>query len=294
MGTGIASLVGAATLWGGVALSLSAGARGPAVRYRPVGCIASGPLTARRNGPRRRVVALSFDDGPGTLTLSFVRMLRAAHAVATFFMIGEQISAAERPLLREELRDGDALGDHTWSHPDLVGSGEVADQLSRTKRAIEQLSGYSPCVFRPPYGAYDDAVIRAARALGLATVTWDVDPSDWALPGTRAIVARVLAQVQPGSVVLSHDGGGPRGETLAAYPSIVSALRRRGYSFVTVPQLLGFRTVYEACRGRCGEAAIQGPPPPGSIVEGGPTAHTAPRDAESTASHARRERRQER
>ncbi len=239
------------------------------VRYRPVGCVASGPFAARAHGPRRKVVALTFDDGPSTYTRRFVQMLRAQHAVATFFMIGEQLSAGYRFVLREELRNGDALGDHTWTHPDLVVSGGVQSQLRRTKSAIAALSGYTPCVFRPPYGDYDGSVVRTARSLGLATIMWEVDPSDYTLPGVGAIEQRVLSQVRPGSIVLSHDGGGPRGQTLAAYPHIIAALRARGYRFVTAPQLLGFRTIYRPCRRDCGEAAIQGRPPPGSIVRSG-------------------------
>lgn len=252
------------------ALSPSGGSppRPAPVRYRPVGCVASGPLEARTNGPSRREVALTFDDGPSIYTRSFVRMLRANRAVATFFMIGEQLGGYSSTL-REELRDGDALGDHTWTHPDLVSSGGVESQLLRTKNAIAAMSGYSPCVFRPPYGSYDASVLRTARDLGLATITWDVDPSDYALPGVGAIEQRVLDQVQPGSIVISHDGGGPRTQTLAAYPRIIAALRARGYRFVTVPQLLGMRTIYERCRRDCGEAQIEGPPPPGSIVRAG-------------------------
>jgi peptidoglycan-N-acetylglucosamine deacetylase len=240
---------------------------GAPIRYRPVGCVARGPAVAHFNGPARRRVALTFDDGPSTLTLRFVRMLRAEHVVATFFMLGDRLSVRDRRLLHEELRDGDALGDHSWSHPDLVLSGDVLSQLRSTKRLIARLSGYTPCVFRPPYGAYDRTVLQTARSLGLATIVWDVDPRDWALPGTGAIQAQVLAQARPGSIVLSHDGGGPRGQTLAAYPGIISALRRRGYRFVTVPQLLGYRTIYRRCRGRCQESAIKGAPPRGSIVE---------------------------
>lgn len=238
------------------------------LHYRPVGCVASGPLAARTNGPRRREVALTFDDGPSVYTRSFVQMLRANGAVATFFMIGEQLGGYSSTL-REELRDGDALGDHTWTHPNLVTNGGVESQLLRTKNAIAAMSGYAPCVFRPPYGSYDDSVLRTARALGLATITWDVDPSDYALPGVGAIEQRVLAQVQPGSIVISHDGGGPRTQTLAAYPRIIAALRARGYRFVTAPQLLGMRTIYERCRRDCGEAQIEGRPPPGSIVRAG-------------------------
>lgn len=239
------------------------------LRYRPVGCLVRGPAGARTHGPPRKAVALSFDDGPSPLTAQLVRMLHAQHALATFFMIGDQLSGRYRGVLREELRDGDALGDHSWSHPYLPRSGGVRFQLQRTKGAIAALSGYAPCLFRPPYGAYDRSVTQTARSLGLATVTWNVDPRDWALPGAGAIQARVLAQTRPGSIVLSHDGGGPRGQTLAAYPHIIAALRRRGYRFMTVPQLLGFHTIYRRCRLQCGEAAITGRPPRGSIVQGG-------------------------
>jgi len=116
---------------------------------------------------------------------------------------------------------------------------------------IRALTGYTPCVFRPPYGAYNSSVVSTARTLGLATVTWNVDPSDYLQPGAGTIERRVLAQVQPGSIIISHDGGGPRGQTLAAYPTIISALRRRGYGIVTIPELLGFRPIYEPCVRLC-------------------------------------------
>lgn len=236
------------------------------VRYRPVGCVRRGPAVSYSHGPRRKEVALSFDDGPFPLTPRFVRMLHENHAVATFFMIGEQVTARYQATLREELRDGDALGDHTYTHPDLVTAGGVRSQLQRTIDAIRGLSGYTPCVFRPPYGDYDGEVLRTAASLGLATILWEVDPSDYTLPGVSAIEQRVLAQVRPGAIVLSHDGGGPREQTLAAYPYIIRALRARGYRFVTVPELLGFKEVYRRCVRDCEESAISGRPPPGSIV----------------------------
>ncbi len=239
------------------------------VRYRPVGCVRRGSTVAYTHGPRRKEVALTFDDGPYALTPSFVRMLKANGAVATFFMIGEQVTSGFQSTLHEELRDGDALGDHTYTHPDLVTSGGVQGQLQRTIQAIRGDSGYTPCVFRPPYGDYDASVLRTAASLGLATIMWEVDPSDYTLPGSSAIVQRVLGQVRPGSIVLSHDGGGPRGQTLAAYPTIIRALRSRGYRLVTVPQLLGFRPVYRRCVRACDGAAIAGRPPPGAIVEPG-------------------------
>jgi peptidoglycan/xylan/chitin deacetylase (PgdA/CDA1 family) len=222
----------------------------PQPLYRIVGCRSRGS-SAYLHGPHRYEVAFGFDDGPWRDTPGFVRMLSENHARATFFMIGEQITAAYRQTMMRELREGDVLGDHTFTHPDLTRTGGVREQLQRTIATIRAQTGYTPCVFRPPYGNYDASVVATARSLGLATVLWNVDPADYTQPGTSAIVHRVLAQVQPGSIVISHDGGGPRGQTLTAYPQIISALRRRGYGIVTIPQLLGFRPVYEPCVKLC-------------------------------------------
>jgi peptidoglycan/xylan/chitin deacetylase (PgdA/CDA1 family) len=225
-------------------------AKAGASLYRVVGCRSRGD-SVYRHGPARREVAIGFDDGPYPDTPAFVRMLARSHARATFFMIGRQVTPAYREMILRELREGDVPADHTFSHPDLTRSRNVRGQLDSTIAAIRAQSGYTPCVFRPPYGSVNDSVARTARSLGLATVTWNVDPSDYAQPGTAAIVHRVLAQVQPGSIIISHDGGGPRGQTLAAYPKIIAALHRRGYRLVTIPQLLGFRPIYEPCVRQC-------------------------------------------
>lgn len=226
--------------------------RGPATLYRVVGCMSSG-TAAHRSGPAKYEVAIGFDDGPAADTPQFVRMLERSDAQATFFMIGRQIDSTFRSTLLRELRDGDSLGDHTFTHPDLalLPAATVRAQLASTIAAIRAQTGYTPCMFRPPYGDYDATVLSTARSLGLSTVLWDVDPADYTLPGAGAIVQRVLAQVRPGSIILSHDGGGPRGETLAAYPQIIAALRRRGYGIVTIDQLLSYRPIYEPCVKLC-------------------------------------------
>ncbi len=247
-------------------LARSAGARAPAL-YRIVGCRSRG-AGAYRRGPAVRAVAIGFDDGPAADTPAFLTMLERSRATATFFMIGNRLSSAYTPMLLRELRDGDALGDHTFTHPDLRTSRNVRGQLLHTLATIRSLSGYAPCVFRPPYGGYSRSVVRIASSLGLATVLWNVDPSDYAQPGRRAIERRVVDQVRPGSIVVSHDGGGPRGQTLAAYPSIIAALRARGYRLVTIPQLLGFRPVYVPCVHLCeGIGVTKDALPRGAIVE---------------------------
>ena len=228
-----------------------------------------GPTQAYFHGPNRKVVAIGFDDGPAADTPAFVSMLEHDRTPATFFMIGKQVTSVFGSTLRHALRAGDALGDHTFTHPDLTKNGNVYGQLENTIKAIRAQTGYTPCVFRPPYGDYDASVLQTARSLGLATVLWNVDPSDWALPGSAAIEQRVLAQVRPGSIIISHDGGGPRHQTLTAYSHIIAALRARGYRFETIPQLLGFHTLYRRCRKLCDGLGVPRPLPAGSLVKSG-------------------------
>jgi peptidoglycan/xylan/chitin deacetylase (PgdA/CDA1 family) len=266
---GVASTGGAETSRGADGLVRSP-IPAPLSRYRVVGCRSHGKL-AYLHGPPRREVAIGFDDGPWADTPAFVRMLERSRAQATFFMIGEQVDAGYRTTLLRELRDGDALGDHTFTHPLLPRTGGVYGQLEKTIRAIRSLTGYTPCVFRPPYGVYDESVVRIARSLGLATVLWNVDPSDYTQPGTGSLERRVLAQVKPGSIIISHDGGGPRAQTLAAYPTIIDALRRRGYRIVTIPALLGFHPVYVPCVRLCeGIGVSRRELPRGAILERAP------------------------
>jgi peptidoglycan-N-acetylglucosamine deacetylase len=210
----------------------------------PNGCVASGPVF-QQFGPPQREVALTFDDGPDQSTPAMLEALEQAHASATFFQIGRQIAGREA-LLRRMLADGDAIGDHTWNHADLVRDPSVAaDEIVRTAAAIRDATGgYLTCLFRAPYGSVDNALFALVRGMGMTTIGWDVDPRDWSMPGTGAIVARVLRAVTPGAIVIMHDGGGPRGQTVAAVPRIVAGLRARGYRLVTVPQLLGFATTY--------------------------------------------------
>jgi peptidoglycan/xylan/chitin deacetylase (PgdA/CDA1 family) len=218
--------------------------------YRVVGCRSTGTV-AHRGGPPRKEVAIGFDDGPWTDTPAFVTMLERAHARATFFLIGRQVTSGSSSMLLRELRDGDVLGDHTFSHPDLTRSSDVRGQLQQTIGVIRAATGYTPCLFRPPYGSYNASVVAVAHSLGLATILWNVDPADYTQPGTAAIEQRVLSQVRPGSIIISHDGGGPRGQTLAAYPGIIRKLRARGYRIATMLEMFAYRPVYEPCIKLC-------------------------------------------
>jgi len=185
-----------------------------------------------------RVVALTFDDGPGLYTARIVTTLRRLKVPATFFEIGEQISSY-RTLVANMVKWGFVIGDHTWTHPDLelLSAAQVNNQVAWTAHLITKISGEHVQLIRPPYGAQDARIRTLVGRLGLLSVLWNIDTRDWSLPGTPAIVASALA-VRPGGIILMHDGGGPRGETLAALPAIVRGLRTRGFHLVTIPELL--------------------------------------------------------
>ncbi len=210
-------------------------------RDRPMRrCAPRGGAYHRHGSRRRRTVALTFDDGPSRLTPAFLAELERLHVRATFFVVGVNVPG-RGGALRRMLRDGDAIGDHTLSHAVVRGGGAfAARQIRAGANVIRRATGYRPCVFRAPYGAVSRRLVSVARRQRVATIGWDVDPGDWELPGARAIASRVTAQVRPGSVVVLHDGGGARGQTLRALPLVVRTLRRRGYGFRTVPELLGY------------------------------------------------------
>lgn len=206
---------------------------------RPVGCT-GGTAGLLRNGPRsRKLVALTFDDGPSDYTPGFLSVLRREHVHATFFEVGQEMAGRTATMLRI-LREGDEIGNHTMHHGFYPGYADLAATDARIRAATH----FEPCLFRPPYGAVDSAVVAAAGRAGLKTILWDVDPADWSTPGTGAIYGRIVGATQRGSIILMHDGGGNRSQTLAALPAIIDTLRARGYGFATVSELLGQRMVY--------------------------------------------------
>jgi peptidoglycan/xylan/chitin deacetylase (PgdA/CDA1 family) len=142
--------------------------------------------------------------------------------------------------MRQILAEGNEIGDHTMNHVEYPGYSQIAGDAAR----IEEYTHFKPCLFRPPGGAVNSSVVATAGGLGMRTITWDVDPRDWSTPGTGAIYSNIVANAQPGSIILMHDGGGPRGETLAALPQVIDTLRARGYRFETVTELLGYRLLY--------------------------------------------------
>ena len=191
-------------------------------------------------GRRRRDVALTFDDGPGPYTAALVRVLNRLRVPATFFQIGTMVwafPATERLMARDRRF---AFGDHTESHPPLgrLTAALQWEQIVAGAQApgAEGVRGLR--LFRPPYGSFDATTLEIAHHLHLLPVLWTIDSEDYTRPGVAPIVDRVLGDARPGAIVLMHDAGGDRSETIAALPAIVRGLRRRGFRLVTVPRML--------------------------------------------------------
>jgi peptidoglycan-N-acetylglucosamine deacetylase len=193
----------------------------------------------REGAGRVRDIALSFDDGPGPYTPEILDVLERFHVHATFFAIGKMERYFSASTVRE-LDDGDVVGDHTQSHPMLaqLSAHDQREELFEPLVRIELLGGERPRLFRPPYGSYDATTMRELHALHLLMVLWSADTQDYLQPGVSTIVQRALAGAQPGAILLMHDGGGNRAQTVAALPQIITQLRARGYRLVTVPELL--------------------------------------------------------
>jgi peptidoglycan/xylan/chitin deacetylase (PgdA/CDA1 family) len=200
------------------------------LRYTPV--VASG-------SPRHRDVALTFDDGPSAYTHAILRILAREHAAATFFVVGSQLNSYSAGL-RAELRSPFPVGDHTENHAWLVRLNPrgQASQIGDAAARVKATGGPFPRLFRPPYGAFNATTLRILHRLHMLLILWSVDPGDWRRPGVGAIVSNVLLNTRPGAIVLMHDGGGYRDQTVKALPAIIRGLRRRHFQLMTVPQLL--------------------------------------------------------
>ena len=207
-------------------------------------------------GPKDvRVIALTYDDGPNPpYTGRILDVLRSEHIHATFFVVGRAV-AAYPGIVRDEVAGGNAVGNHTWSHAHLLlydGNG-LRKTLQRTDAAIFEAARVHTRIMRPPYGARDWLVLGEARKLGYTPVMWSVPlANDWEYPPARVIAARVLHYAGDGAIIDLHDGNQgivcahthvsprvcDRSSDVEATRLIVEALKREGYRFVTIPELL--------------------------------------------------------
>ena len=182
------------------------------------------------------VVALTFDDGPFPPgTTAVLDALRTASVRATFFVVGENVAEHEA-LVRTMVADGHTVGLHGWTHTRFteLGDADLGRELDRAGELVGELTGSRPHLVRPPYGAIDGRVEVFLRDRDLVAVRWSVDPQAWRNPVPAAITDHVLTEIDPGGIVLLHDGSPTWDVTVAAIPSIVDGLRSAGYRLVAL------------------------------------------------------------
>lgn len=207
---------------------------------RAVTKLAAKGLGIRSGGGRRRWVALTFDDGPGPYTGQLLAVLESLEAPATFFQVGRMLQQFPAAGKLTGETPGMSIGDHTYSHTSMptLGRDGQKQEILEAATLMQQQGEQAPRLFRPPYGAWDVHTRALTRRRGMAIVLWNVDSEDYTRPGVKRIVDNVVSAVKPGSIVLMHDAGGDRRQTLEAVPLIVKKLRRMGYGLVTVDKLL--------------------------------------------------------
>jgi cellulose synthase/poly-beta-1,6-N-acetylglucosamine synthase-like glycosyltransferase/peptidoglycan/xylan/chitin deacetylase (PgdA/CDA1 family)/spore germination protein YaaH len=212
------------------------------------------PYVIRQVGVKPHELALTFDDGPDPeWTPQILDILKAKHVKATFFIIGEN-AEAHPELVQRMVAEGHDVGNHTFTHPNLSDTpGPAVElELNATQRLFQALTGRSLRLFRPPYlgdaepsDAPELNPVELAQSLGYITVGMHADPVDWALPGTDVMVKRTLTAVHAknpdlrANIILFHDAGGDRSQTVAVLPKIIDTLRAQGYRFVPVAELAG-------------------------------------------------------
>ena len=197
------------------------------------GQVQSRPQYYVHAGPK--VIALTLDDGPHpTYTPQILALLQRYRITATFNMIGRQVTA-NRSLVAEVTAAGHMVANHTFDHADQskLRLAAVRSEIARTNDALHT-AGITPAVFRAPYGAWSHTVFEACAEARLRPVDWSVDPRDWSRPGTQNIIHRIMAATRTGSIILEHDGGGDRSQTVAALKVVLPELLAAGYRFTTV------------------------------------------------------------
>jgi peptidoglycan/xylan/chitin deacetylase (PgdA/CDA1 family) len=180
---------------------------------------------------------LTFDDGPNPEYTPHILDTLARYDVrAMFFVCGECV-VDNRELVARMADEGHVVGNHTWTHPLLttLNRKQIRSEMKRTSDVIEDAYGERPQWFRAPYGAWNRTVFRLGAEMGMEPLAWTVDTTDWMMPGVRTIVRRVEADAAPGAVVLSHDAGGDRSQTVRALREWLPRLLDSGYR-MTVPK----------------------------------------------------------
>ncbi|MFE7129934.1 polysaccharide deacetylase family protein [Streptomyces sp. NPDC057638] len=186
---------------------------------------------------KAKCIALTFDAGPGKDTPQLLDTLRREKVPATFFLLGKNHVIKYPSVVKRIFTEGHEVANHTWSHPrlDKLKPAEIREELSRTQDAIAKITGEKPTLMRPPQGRINDDVTAVSKELGLAQILWSATAKDYSTTDSDLIRERIVKQASKDGIILLHD---IYDGTVPAVPGIISELKERGYTFVTVSQLL--------------------------------------------------------
>ncbi|MGW0699616.1 polysaccharide deacetylase family protein [Streptomyces sp. NPDC002867] len=186
---------------------------------------------------KAKCIALTFDAGPGKDTPRLLDILEKEKVHATFFLLGKNHVLKHPDVVRRLAAEGHEVANHTWTHQrlDQLGKEEIRDELGRTQDAIADITGTKPTLMRPPQGRTDDDVTAVSKELGLSQVLWSATAKDYSTTDSALIEQRILDQADRDGIILLHD---IYDGTVPAVPGIIEELKKRGYTFVTVPELL--------------------------------------------------------
>ncbi|MCX5380221.1 polysaccharide deacetylase family protein [Streptomyces sp. NBC_00091] len=201
----------------------------PAVRSRPI-------LELPAEAAEGSSMVLTFDDGPDPRYTPAILDTLARYGVRAMFFVCGEMAAENRDLLRRMTTEGHVIGNHTWTHPLIptLGRSALEAEIGRTSEVVQQAVGQAPQWFRAPYGAWNRAAFEIGADLGMEPLAWTVDTLDWKEPGTATIISRVLGGAAPGVIVLNHDAGGDRSQSVRALEAYLPQLLGRGYR-MTLP-----------------------------------------------------------
>ncbi|MGL4521560.1 MAG: polysaccharide deacetylase family protein [Bacilli bacterium] len=198
---------------------------------------------------KEKLIALTFDDGPDpAYTPRLLDVLKQSNVKATFFVLGRNVEHHPKIVARM-VKEGHQVSNHTYNHPKLgkLNADQMKDELWRTEALLRQYRTDFPALLRPPTGQWDPRIVKEVSKLGFVVTlwSWDQDTYDWQDPGVSTIVKRIMDGLSPGDIVIMHDAGGNRNQTIAAVKAVLPLLKSKGYRCVTVDQLLYHHPVYE-------------------------------------------------
>lgn len=199
--------------------------------------LAQGPTDQKR-------IALTFDDGPDPrFSNDVLDVLKQYNVPATFFVLGSK-AVANPDIVKRMQNEGHVIGNHTYSHPNLVKVSDLQTlerEVTKTEDALNGIIGYRTKLFRPPFGFLNNELVEKLGKMNYYVIGWSVDSLDWQEDPPEVITSRVVDNIQSGSIILMHDGAEPSGDrtnTIKSLRQIIPALQEQGYEFVTVPELL--------------------------------------------------------